>query len=93
MDDVLFRSPNKRGRVAVFLSGRGSNFMAIHEAVRRGDIHADIGLVLSNKEDAPGLLKARDWGLETAFLNPSFSPRARTSTRPPQKRFAAGTST
>lgn len=72
MDDVLFRSPNKRGRVAVFLSGRGSNFMAIHEAVRRGGIHADIGLVLSNKEDAPGLLKARDWGLETAFLNPKL---------------------
>jgi len=72
MDDVVFRSPKKRGRVAVFLSGRGSNFMAIHEAVRRGDIQADIGLVLSNKEDAPGLLKAEEWGLETSFLNPKL---------------------
>ncbi len=72
MDDVVFRSPKKRGRVAIFLSGRGTNFMAIHEAVRGGDIQADIGLVLSNKEDAPGLLKAREWGLETSFLNPKL---------------------
>jgi phosphoribosylglycinamide formyltransferase-1 len=58
--------------MAVFLSGRGSNFMAIREAVRRGDINADISLVFSNKEDAPGLVKAREWGLETLFLNPKL---------------------
>jgi phosphoribosylglycinamide formyltransferase-1 len=46
--------------------------MAIHEAVRRGDINADISLVFSNKEDAPGLVKAREWGLETLALNPKF---------------------
>jgi len=59
MDDVVFRSPRKRGRIAVFLSGRGSNFMAIREAVERGDIDAEVGLVLSNKPDAPGLVQAR----------------------------------
>jgi phosphoribosylglycinamide formyltransferase-1 len=69
MDDVVFRSPRKKGRVAVFLSGRGSNFMAIRDAVERGEIDADIGLVFSNKADAPGLLKAREWGLETLFLD------------------------
>ncbi len=72
MDDVVFRSPRKRGRIAIFLSGRGSNFMAIREAVLRGDIDADIGLVFSNKEDAPGLVKAREWGLETLALNPKL---------------------
>lgn len=72
MNDVIFRSLRKRGRVAVFLSGRGSNFMAIREAVRRGDINADISLVFSNKEDAPGLVKAREWGLETLFRNPTL---------------------
>ena len=72
MDDVVFRSPRKRGRIAVFLSGRGSNFMAIREAVRKGDINADIALVFSNKEDAPGLDKAREWGLETLALNPKL---------------------
>jgi phosphoribosylglycinamide formyltransferase-1 len=76
MDEVAFRSPKKRGRVAVLLSGRGSNFMAIREAVRRGDIDAEIGLVLSNKPDAPGLLRAREWGLETSYLDPKlFSSR------------------
>jgi phosphoribosylglycinamide formyltransferase 1 len=73
MDDVVFRSPRKRGRIAVFLSGRGSNFMAIREDVERGAIDADIALVLSNKADAPGLVKAREWGLETLFLDPKLS--------------------
>ncbi len=72
MDEVVFRSPRKKGRIAVFLSGRGSNFMAIREAVRRGDINADIGLVFSNKEDAPGLVQAREWGLEALALNPKL---------------------
>jgi phosphoribosylglycinamide formyltransferase-1 len=70
MDEVAFRSPRKKGRIAVFLSGRGSNFMAIREAVEQGAIDAEIALVLSNKADAPGLLKAREWGLETLFLDP-----------------------
>ena len=76
MDEVLFRSPRKRGRVAVFLSGRGSNFLALREAVDRRTIDADIALVLSNKADAPGLLKAREAGLETLFLDPkAFATR------------------
>ncbi len=70
MDEVLFRSPRKKGRIAVFLSGRGSNFMAIREAVERGEIDGEIGLVFSNKAEAPGLLKAKEWGLETLFLDP-----------------------
>jgi phosphoribosylglycinamide formyltransferase-1 len=74
MDDVVFRSPRKKGRLAVFLSGRGSNFMAIREAVRRGDIDAEIGLVFSNKADAPGLAKAKEWGLDTLFLDPKLFP-------------------
>jgi phosphoribosylglycinamide formyltransferase-1 len=72
MDDVTFRSPKKRGRIAVLLSGRGSNFMAIREAARAGAVNAEIGLVLSNKTDAPGLLKAKEWDLETIFLDPKL---------------------
>jgi phosphoribosylglycinamide formyltransferase-1 len=70
MDEPVFRSPKKRGRIAVFLSGRGSNFLALREAVGRGAIDAEIALVLSNKAEAPGLLKAREAGLETLFLDP-----------------------
>ena len=76
MDEVVFRSPKKKGRVAVLLSGRGSNFTAIWDAVRAGRIDAGIGLVLSNKADAPGLLKAREGGLDTVFLDAkSFASR------------------
>ncbi len=70
MDEAVFRSPRKRGRVAVLLSGRGSNFSAIREAVERGAIDASIALVFSNKAEAPGLLRAREAGLETLSLDP-----------------------
>ena len=72
MDEALFRSPRKKGRIAVLLSGRGSNFMAIREAVGRGAISGEIALVLSNKAEAPGLLKAREWGLAAVFLDPKL---------------------
>jgi phosphoribosylglycinamide formyltransferase-1 len=76
MDEVLFRSPRKQGRVAVFLSGRGSNFLAIREAVDRRTIDAEIALVLSNKADALGLLKAREAGLDAVFVDPkAFAAR------------------
>ncbi|MBM3296429.1 MAG: phosphoribosylglycinamide formyltransferase [Candidatus Aminicenantes bacterium] len=74
MSEEVFRSPKKRGRVAVLLSGRGSNFMALHDAVLKGWVNADIDLVLSNKEDAAGLRAARDRGLDTLFLNPKLFP-------------------
>jgi len=70
MTEKTFQSPKKRGKVAVFLSGRGSNFLAIHEAVKKGDINADISLVFSNKKEAPGLLNAKKRDLETLYLNP-----------------------
>ncbi|MBN2199649.1 MAG: phosphoribosylglycinamide formyltransferase [Candidatus Aminicenantes bacterium] len=70
MSEEVFLSPKKRGRAAVLISGRGSNFMALHDAVLKGRINAEIALVLSNKEDAPGLQAARERGLDSLFLNP-----------------------
>ena len=70
MIENTFRSPRKRGRIAIFLSGRGSNFRAIHSAIEDGTINADIALVFSNRKQAPGLLFAREVGLETVSLNP-----------------------
>lgn len=76
MVEEIFRSPKKKGKIAVFISGRGSNFKAIHDAILRGEINAEIALVLSNKEDAPGLKIARERELETLYLNPKvFSTR------------------
>lgn len=74
MDEEFFRSPKKKGRIAVFLSGRGSNFMALHRAVAEGRINADVALVFSNKADAAGLAHARGHGLETLHLDPGAFP-------------------
>ena len=70
MAEKTFQSPKKRGKIAVLLSGRGSNFLAIHDAVKKGDINADISLVFSNKKEAQGLLHAQKLSLETLYLNP-----------------------
>ncbi len=54
--------------IAVLLSGRGSNFVALAEAIARGEVPARIALVVSNLADAPGLEKARELGLATALV-------------------------
>jgi phosphoribosylglycinamide formyltransferase-1 len=74
MAEEIFVSPKKTGRIAVFLSGRGSNFRAIHNAIIEGKINASIALVFSNVEAAPGLLTARERGLETFYLNSKLFP-------------------
>lgn len=54
--------------LAILLSGRGSNFEAIADNVRAGRIPARIAVVISNREDARGLERARALGLETRCL-------------------------
>lgn len=55
-------------RLAILLSGRGSNFLAIHDAIQRRDLDATICCVISNAPEASGLVKAREFGLETHCL-------------------------
>jgi phosphoribosylglycinamide formyltransferase-1 len=51
-------------RIGVLLSGRGSNFEALAEAVAKGRVpNAEIAIVLSNRENAPGLERARARGI------------------------------
>jgi phosphoribosylglycinamide formyltransferase-1 len=57
-----------RARVGILLSGRGSNFRALHAAMVTGQVPAEIALVVSNRAEAPGLAAARELGLETAFI-------------------------
>jgi phosphoribosylglycinamide formyltransferase 1 len=56
-------------RLAILLSGRGSNFRAIHEAIGRGEIDAAIAAVISNRPDAPGLAWGEAAGLKTAAIS------------------------
>ena len=74
MTDEIFRSPKKKGKIAVFISGRGSNFKAIQEAILAGKINAEITVVHSNKQDAAGLKIAQGFKLETLFLDPKTFP-------------------
>lgn len=64
-------------RLGVLLSGRGSNFLAIHAAVERGEVPARIALVVSNVADAPGLAKARELGLPAEAIPHAGEPGRR----------------
>jgi phosphoribosylglycinamide formyltransferase 1 len=56
-------------RVAILISGRGSNMTALIEAAKAGDYPAEIVLVVSNRPDAPGLAHARAGGVATAVID------------------------
>jgi phosphoribosylglycinamide formyltransferase-1 len=55
-------------KLAILLSGRGSNFVAIQNAIQRGDLNAEICCVISNVPDAAGLTRAREFGLAAISL-------------------------
>lgn len=55
-------------RLGVLLSGRGSNFQAIADRAAAGKIPAEIGIVIGNRPDAPGLETARSRGLPALSL-------------------------
>lgn len=56
-------------RIAVLISGRGSNMVSLIEAARAADFPAEIALVLSNRPDAGGLERAREAGIATAIVD------------------------
>ena len=56
-------------RIAVLLSGRGSNFEALATACSAGRLPAEISLVVSDRPDAAGLSRARERGLFAAGLS------------------------
>jgi phosphoribosylglycinamide formyltransferase-1 len=61
-------------RVAVLLSGRGSNFLALHGAMERGEVPAHIVLVVSNVAEAQGLERAKALRLPTVSIPHRIEP-------------------
>src|ERR1700758_2003544 len=56
-------------RIGVLLSGRGSNFLALAESVAAGRIpDAEIAMVVSNREGAPGIEKAKERGIASRVI-------------------------
>ena len=66
-----------RTPIGILLSGRGSNVLALHAAIERGEVPARIVLVLSNLADAPGIGAARELGLPAVALPHKGEPSRR----------------
>jgi len=60
---------SERGRVAILISGRGSNMVALVEAMQRGEVSADPVLVLANVPGVTGLEEAERRGVATAVID------------------------
>jgi len=56
--------------LGVLVSGRGSNLVAILDAIHEGTLDATVKVVLSNKATAAGLERAKERGIQTVFIDP-----------------------
>lgn len=62
-------------RLGILLSGRGSNFEAIADRIASGELNAEIAVVISNVESAPGFELARARGLQAVHVPSQQRPR------------------
>lgn len=56
-------------KLAIFISGRGSNMQSIVNACQSGEISAEVSIIISNKADAAGLDFAKNKNIPTAVIN------------------------
>jgi phosphoribosylglycinamide formyltransferase 1 len=57
-----------RARIAVLVSGAGSNMVALADAIDRGEVAAEIAVVVSDVADAPAIARATERGLATVTV-------------------------
>src|SRR5260370_7702462 len=74
---------NKRLKLGVLGSGKGSNFKAMMERIIDGKLPAEVRLVISDVPDAGILSYARDFQVPALFVNPGKF-RTRLETQPEQ---------
>lgn len=73
--EKMHKKPSKR--IGVLISGNGSNLQALLDAQATGNLHGEVVFVLSNKEDAYGLKRAMQTGIETLVIdNKAYATRA-----------------
>ena len=58
-------------KLAVLVSGRGSNLQAIIDSIDQGELDAHLSIVISNTKDAMALKRAEKHGIKTIFIDPS----------------------
>ena len=73
-------------KLGVLGSGKGSNFRAIADAIARGDINAEVCIVISDFEDAGILALARERGIRSEFVHPG---KFRTKMEPEREQHLA----
>jgi phosphoribosylglycinamide formyltransferase-1 len=67
----------ERARIGILISGRGSNMIALADAVREGRVpNAQVAVVISDQPNAAGLAKAKERGIETLAIERRGRPRA-----------------
>ncbi|CAJ2668193.1 unnamed protein product [Trifolium pratense] len=62
-NEVRAQVAGRRKKLAVFVSGGGSNFKSIHEASKRGSLHGDVVVLVTNKSECGGAEYARNHGI------------------------------
>jgi phosphoribosylglycinamide formyltransferase-1 len=60
---------NKKVKIAILISGRGSNMQKLVKACENRDFPAQVELILSNKKDAAGLDFAKEKGIKTSIID------------------------
>ncbi len=70
-NESALQSPHGTSKLGILISGTGSNMKSIVAACEAGEVPAEVGVVISNRADAPGIEWAADHGLETTVLSHS----------------------
>ncbi|KAL4447446.1 hypothetical protein ABPG75_004665 [Micractinium tetrahymenae] len=71
------QDPPPKKRLAVFVSGGGSNFRAIHAAIQEGSVHGEVAVVVSNAPTCGGVAYAQSHGIPTlTYPAPKLDPAA-----------------
>ena len=65
---------SEKFKLAVLVSGNGSNLQAIIDCIEKNYLAAEISLVLSNVKDAYALERGKNHGLDVVFLDPKIYP-------------------
>jgi phosphoribosylglycinamide formyltransferase-1 len=67
---------SKKFKLAVLVSGQGTNLQALIDQIKQGVLAAEIAIVISNVKDAFALERAKNHGIKTVFLDPkSFADK------------------
>ena len=61
-------------KLAILVSGRGSNMTALIDAIEQGRLHASVDLVLSNNADSQALVTAKEKEINTVYLSSRTHP-------------------